>query len=157
MGTLGKKIALFIVLLVILIVMGKLINRFVLPLAKLNSESMYPTYNKGDILFYSKSSPYNVNDVIIFYSSRRIPIVVRIIEINPDSTYKAKGDNPKTNPVPIKSIFLDETRISKEQILGKILFSFNPIIFYVLVYGIEIIIAFLLTKLISAKFLNHKS
>ena len=158
MENLGKKVLLFIVVLVILMVIGKLVNRFVLPVAKLNSESMQPTFNKGDIIFYTKSDSYGVNDIIIFYSTIKDPIVARIIEINSDGTYKAKGDNPKTNPVPIKSQLLDETQISKTQILGKVFnFSLNPVIFILLVRGIQIILALLLTKLFYYRLFEKKA
>jgi len=56
-----------------------------LPLKRLVSGNMEPTYSKGDILIHTEAE-YAVEDIII-YETSRAPSVVRIIEMN-DGTYK---------------------------------------------------------------------
>ena len=41
-------------------------------------------------------------------------------EENGNQYFEAKGDNYKTNPMPIKSQALDETKISQDQVIGKV-------------------------------------
>lgn len=149
MEDLGKKILIFIVLMILLIALSNVLFRFVLPLkaVRLISDNMAPTYDKGDVLFYSQTNEYVVEDVIISETSRGT-IVTRIIEINDDGTFKAKGDG---NAASIVSSLVDETHIQKEQIIGKILFGTKWFIFYPILYIIQIIIALILTKLIYSK------
>ncbi|MBI2652008.1 signal peptidase I [Candidatus Woesearchaeota archaeon] len=147
-----KQIGIFLALMILVVALGNLIFRYIIPIksVKLNSESMAPTYYKGDVLFYSPLISYNINDIILYKPLiRPQSIVVRIIEENPDGTFKVKGDNPQTNPIPIAQ--LDQNNLKKEQIIGKISFGTKSYIFYPLVYGIEIILAILLTILISKK------
>ena len=145
-----KQVGIFVVLLVLFIVLANLAFQYILPILKLNSESMIPTYHKGDVLFYKTSSSYSINDVVVYTSSiLPKPIIVRIIEENPDGTFKAKGDNTKTNPSP--NARLDQNNLKKEQIMGKVLFGANSFIFYLVVYGIEIMFAIILTLVISKK------
>jgi len=149
MEGLGKKIIIFVVLMLIFIGLFNVVFRYLLPInsIKFNSNSMLPTYHKGDILFYTESNSYQVDEVIVV-STKMAPISHRIIEINTDGTYKTKGDN---NPESIKGPYLDETKITNDQIMGKVISSIRGFIFYPIVYGLEIIIALLLTKLIYSK------
>ncbi len=149
MDGMGKKIIIFIVLMILIIGVANVLFRFVLPIkpVKLISGNMEPTHNSGEVLFYGSSNDYKVDDIII-YKPARNPSVVRIIEINDDGTYKAKGDN---NPISISRPDMDETHIQKEQIIGKVSFGTKWYIFYSLSYGIQIIIALLLTQLIYSK------
>jgi len=145
----GKKIITFIISLIVIVSFVNVLFRYVLPTkpVMLRSNSMSPTYHKYDVLIYSKSADYSVNDVILFKTSRT-PIVARIVSINEDGTYKTKGDN---NPVSIQTPALDETQVSRDLIIGKIVFTSNPYLFYNISYGIQILFAFLLTALVSSK------
>ncbi len=145
----GKKIIIFIVLMILIIGLANVLFRFVLPIkpVKMISGSMAPTYNAGDVLFYRGSDTYNIDDIIIYKpSSRPQSIVIRIIEENSDGTFKVKGDaNQATIPA------LDQNNLKKEQIIGKVSFGTKWFIFYPLSYGIQILIALLLTQLIYSK------
>ena len=147
-----KQIGIFLIIMLVLVGLANVTFRYVLPTkpVKLASGNMEPTYSKGDVIFYTQSDNYKVDDIILHETSRA-PSVVRIIEINDDGTFKAKGD---ANPTSISSPGLDETHIPKEKIIGKVSFGTKSFIFYPLVYGIEIIIALLLTILISKKIMK---
>jgi|TARA_Y100000294_G_C8507965_1_gene317510 signal peptidase I len=134
---------------IFLIGLANISFRYVFPTkpVKLASGNMEPTYSKGDVIFYTQSEDYKVDDIILHETSRA-PSVVRIIEINQDGTFKAKGD---ANPTSISRPGLDETRIPNEKIIGKVSFGTKSFVFYPLMYGIEIILALLLTILISKK------
>mgnify|MGYP006287277503 CR=1 FL=1 len=149
MGRKSKKIITFIVLMVLTIVVANALFRFLLPIKpiKMGSESMAPTYNVEDILFYSKSNTYKVDDIIIYKpTSRPQNIVARIIEQNQDGTFKVKGDANRATIPP-----LDQNNLKEEQIIGKVAFGTNWYVFYPLSYGIQIIIALILTQLIYPK------
>jgi len=145
----SRKILIFVVLLILIIAIANVLFRFVLPIKPVRqvSASMTPTYNKGDILFYSHSDSYVVDDIIIYKpSTRPFNVAIRIIEENPDGTFKVKGDgNPATIPT------LDQDNLGKEQIIGKVIGSTKGFVFYPLTYGIYLIIALLLTKLVDSK------
>ena len=80
-------------------------------------------FNKGDIMVLQGRKPKDIKigDVIVFRSRRPDPIIHRVVEKREeDGTYyfKTKGDNYRTNPEPISSMWLDETNISEDQIIG---------------------------------------
>ncbi|MFC1704877.1 signal peptidase I [Nanoarchaeota archaeon] len=80
-------------------------------------------FNKGDIMILRGVKPKDIKagDVIVFKSRRPDPIIHRVVEKwDEDGTYyfKTKGDNPSTNPEPISSMWLDETRINEDQVIG---------------------------------------
>jgi signal peptidase len=148
------KVITFIVTLVILVLLGNIIFRWVSPIkpVKLESESMSPAYEKGDVLFYKNPSSLNIGDVIIFKSNARFDMVARIAEINSDGTYRTKGDNNEKSLNPDNNLGgLDETQIQKTQIYGKIVFKSNPYVFSILSYGLQIVIALALTNPIYNK------
>ncbi|MCK5022945.1 MAG: signal peptidase I [Candidatus Aenigmarchaeota archaeon] len=71
-----------------------------MPVVAVESNSMVPTFYQGDILIIHGArnpSDYTdmlkIGDIIVFsVDGREIPIVHRIIEINPDNSYQTKGD-----------------------------------------------------------------
>ena len=79
--------------------------------------------NKGDILIV-KGVNYDeikVGDIIVFWSERKDPIAHRVTkkwEENGVYFFQTKGDNYKTNYVPIKSTVLDETKIPQAKVIG---------------------------------------
>ena len=153
-----KKLLVFIIVLILVWFLVKHFYAQISPLKPLQlaSESMSPTYNKEDVIFYVKTTDFSINDVVIFYSLKNEFIMARIIEINPDGTYKLKGDNPITNPVPIKNQFLDETSVTKDKTIGKPVFSLNPYLFFIIFIILEILIAKLISNIIYDKFLTSK-
>jgi signal peptidase len=66
-----------------------------MPVVAVESNSMVPVFHKGDILVLRGTGEGEMKvDNIIVYSveGREIPIVHRIVKINPDGTYQTKGD-----------------------------------------------------------------
>lgn len=69
-----------------------------MPIVAVESNSMVPAFYKGDILILQgvSADQLRVGDVIVFSPpNQEIPVVHRIIEINPDGTFQTQGDaNP---------------------------------------------------------------
>ena len=91
-----------------------------MPIVSVVSESMDPILHIGDLLFVMSSEDPQVGDIVIYMPQQECfnldsnaPIVHRIIAIE-DNQYKTKGDN---NPGP------DPCLVSREQIVGKVLFA----------------------------------
>ncbi|MEK6983808.1 MAG: signal peptidase I [Nanoarchaeota archaeon] len=93
-----------------------------------NKFSIFPYkngINKGDLLII-KGANYDeiqIGDLIVFWSTRKDPIMHRVTkkwEENEIQYFETKGDNHKTNPIPIRSAILDETKISYDQVIGRV-------------------------------------
>lgn len=98
-------------------------------------------FNKGDIMVLKGKKPENINagDIIVFWSAKKDPIIHRVVrkwEDNQVYYFQTKGDNYETNPVSIKSPFLDETRISEKQIVGSAVFRI-PILGYIKIWFVD--------------------
>jgi len=103
-------------------------------------------YTSIDILFYSGSESYNVDDYILYRtSSTQSTIIAYITEVNPDGTFKVISSNPE----PIDD--LDQNDLKQEQIIGKVNFSIPMYIFYPVIIIVSIILGFILTRFISKK------
>lgn len=66
-----------------------------MPIVAVESNSMVPTFYRGDILVLQgvPADQLAVGDIIVFSPpSQSTPIVHRIIEINPDGTFQTRGD-----------------------------------------------------------------
>jgi signal peptidase len=86
-----------------------------LPVVAVESRSMEPVFTRGDILGLRGQPSYEIGDIIVFsHGNGKIPIVHRIIAINPDGTYQTKGD-ANSNQLPV------EKSISLDQIHGKVI------------------------------------
>jgi signal peptidase len=89
-----------------------------MPVVAVESNSMVPTFYKGDILVLQgvPSEDLQIGDIIVFSPENyATPIVHRITEINPDGTFQTKGDaNLRQLPF--------EKKITPEQIHGKVIF-----------------------------------
>ncbi len=87
-----------------------------LPIVAVQSDSMVPTFYKGDLLVLqgAQAPDLKVNDIIVFsVDERSTPIVHRIIKINEDGTFQTKGDaNSGQHQF--------ETRIPLDRIHGKV-------------------------------------
>jgi signal peptidase I len=78
-------------------------------------------FNKGDIMVLKGTYPekINIGDIIVFRNHRPDPIIHRVIkkwQENEIYYFQTKGDH-NTNSV--KSLLLDETKISQEDIIGR--------------------------------------
>ncbi|MBM3304186.1 MAG: signal peptidase I [Candidatus Aenigmarchaeota archaeon] len=66
-----------------------------MPVVAVESNSMVPTFSRGDILFLvgKNTSELKVWDIIVYSpEGQSVPIVHRIIAMNPDGTFQTKGD-----------------------------------------------------------------
>ena len=94
-----------------------------MPIVAVESNSMVPTFYRGDILIiqgvrnpadYAKF--LKVGDIIVFSpEGHEVPVVHRIVKINPDGTYQTMGDANNNRQLPF------EKRIRPEQIHGKMI------------------------------------
>jgi signal peptidase len=67
-----------------------------IPVVAVESNSMLPTFSKGDILILhgAPTQQLKVGDIIVFSPSpQQTPVVHRIVEVNPDGTFQTMGDN----------------------------------------------------------------
>jgi signal peptidase len=88
-----------------------------MPIVAVESNSMVPTFYKGDVLILQGVSPeqLKIGDIIVFFpTGQNIPIVHRIIAINSDGTFQTKGD---ANAGQLQF----EKAIKSEQIHGKMI------------------------------------
>ena len=100
-------------------------------------------FNKGDIMILKGKKPENilVGNVIVFWSSKKDPIIHRVVKKwKEDGKYyfQTKGDNYRTNQISIKSVSLDETRISEDQIVGNAI-GRVPMLGYIKIWFVELI------------------
>ncbi|MDI6798717.1 MAG: signal peptidase I [Candidatus Aenigmarchaeota archaeon] len=73
-------------------------------------------FSIGDLPIVQGSGNYSVGDVIVYsVPGQRVPVIHRIIKINPDGSYMTKGDH---NP----SLLPFEHSVKKEWVHGKVIF-----------------------------------
>lgn len=86
-----------------------------MPIVAVESNSMVPTFQRGDILILQgvSAGEIKIGDIIVFSPEDvNTPIVHRVIKINPDNTFQTKGDaNDAQLPF--------EKKITPKQIHGK--------------------------------------
>jgi len=90
-----------------------------IPIVAVESNSMVPTFQKGDILIIQGVSKdeLKIGDVVVFsVPGQPIPVVHRIIKINSDTTFQTKGD-ANNGQLPF------EKSVEYEQIYGKQVFT----------------------------------
>ncbi len=66
-----------------------------MPVVAVESNSMVPVFNKGDILVLrgSAQDELKVGDIIVYsVEGRSVPIVHRVVKLNPDGSFQTKGD-----------------------------------------------------------------
>lgn len=86
-----------------------------MPVVAVESNSMVPTFYRGDLLILQGALPETLSegDVIVFFPlGKSTAIVHRIVDINDDGTFQTKGD-ANTDQLPF------EKRIVPEQIHGR--------------------------------------
>jgi signal peptidase len=67
-----------------------------MPVVAVESDSMIPVFYKGDILLLHgmEKGALKVGDIIVYsVEGRSVPIVHRIVKLNPDGSYQTKGDD----------------------------------------------------------------
>jgi len=101
-------------------------------------------FDKGDIMILKGKNPESIKigDVVVFWSAKKDPIIHRVVkkwQLNSTYYFQTKGDNYRTNPVSIKSAFLDETSISDEQIVGNAVARI-PLLGYIKIWFVELIV-----------------
>lgn len=97
-------------------------------------------FNKGDImiLYGKKHSETQVGSVIVFWSTKREPIIHRVVkkwQEGGQTYFGTKGDH---NPSQIRSTTLDETKISPEQIIGNAVVRI-PLLGYIKIWFVSIL------------------
>jgi signal peptidase len=65
-----------------------------MPVVAVESNSMIPVFYKGDILVLTGTvGGPEIGDVVVYsVAGRSVPIVHRIVKVNPDGSYQTKGD-----------------------------------------------------------------
>jgi len=67
------------------------------PVVAVFSESMVPTYNKGDMIIVVGDKNLSIGDVVVFDSpARSYPIIHRVYNITEDGKILTKGDNNRS-------------------------------------------------------------
>lgn len=96
-------------------------------------------FNKGDIMVLIGKNAENieVGDIIVFKSSRKDPIIHRVVKkMDDDGIYfQTKGDNNKDS---IKSSVLDETNLREDVIIGEAVLKV-PLLGYIKIWFVDII------------------
>lgn len=98
---------------------GSILLNTSVPIVAVESNSMVPAFEKGDILIIQGISPerLEIGDVIVFsVPGKSVPIVHRIIKKNADGTFQTQGD---ANSGQLSF----EKSIKEEQIYGKMIFK----------------------------------
>lgn len=97
-----------------------------MPVVAVESYSMIPVFYKGDILVLRGLVPdeYKVGDIIVFsVPERNVPIVHRIMKINPDGSFQTKGD-ANSAPIDFKKdgvVYYSEQHIDRGNVHGKVM------------------------------------
>lgn len=82
----------------------------------------------GDLPIIQGSNEYRVGDVIVYeVPGQSIPVIHRIIKINPDGTYTTKGDHNS-------GILPFEHSVKKEQIKGRVIFIIPKLGYFKVVF-----------------------
>ena len=100
-------------------------------------------FRKGDIMILRGAKPKDIKigDIIVFKSKRPDPIIHRIVAKWQEEGifyFQTKGDNYRTNPDSIKSVYLDETKIHENQVIGRAVFPI-PFLGYIKIGFVELI------------------
>lgn len=90
---------------------NKPIQPFGITILNVMSDSMKPTFEKGDKIVVKKQKDYEVGDIITYIDNDKNLITHRIIEKYEDGLI-TKGDNNNTE---------DKEKVRKNQVLGKII------------------------------------
>jgi signal peptidase I len=98
------------------------------PVVAVFSQSMVPTFYKGDMIVVYGDNDISVGDIIVFEApNRKYPIIHRVIEINSEEI-KTKGDNNE---------YADPWKIDKNDIYGKAVLKF-PLLGWVKIIFVEL-------------------
>lgn len=141
-----KKIIIFIGFFIFLLMLFAILTNFILPVKTVIISGDVGKYNSGDILFYTESEAYEINEYILYKpSTKQVNYIAEIVDINSDGTFKVIGADPESIDE------LDQNNLKQNQIIGKIIYSSPFYIFYPISIIITIIFAYIITHFISKK------
>ena len=104
-----------------------------LGIAIINSGSMQPTLNIGEMILIQEKKEYNVNDIVVF-SETDFLVTHRIIEVN-EKEISTKGDANNIKDEPISKQNIQGKVIYHSEILGWVLnYSIRPSILIIMIY-----------------------
>ncbi len=99
-------------------------------------------FNKGDIMVLSgkKAENINVGEVVVFWSSKRDPIIHRVVKKWQEGGlyyFQTKGDNNGASiNSPLRPPYIDETRIGQDKIVGNSVLRI-PLLGYIKIWAVE--------------------
>ena len=111
----------------------------------IETESMIPTLNPGELILSEYMEEYEVGDIITFdYENSEVPITHRVVEIDQEGNYITKGDNNNVQ---------DALATDQEDVIGKLIYNRadlgNIIIFMKSVVGIIMLFIIPITILLT--------
>lgn len=104
--------------------------------------------NKGDILIVGPPKNLKIGDVVLYLDGFPYATTPRLIEQNEDYTYLGLHDN---NPAPLIQQGHDETKIQVQNITDKVYFRIWSPLWYAILYGIQIFLAWWITTIAMRK------
>lgn len=111
----------FIICLILFILYSKffsqksIINPFGIQILIVESNSMFPEFEKGNIIIIKEEKEYNIGDIITFLDDTGTLVTHRIIEKYEDGFF-TKGDNNNTQ---------DKEKVTIPKISGKVIYVFK--------------------------------
>lgn len=111
----------FIICLILFILYSKffsqksIINPFGIQILIVESNSMFPEFEKGNIIIIKEEKEYNIGDIITFLDDTGTLVTHRIIEKYEDGFF-TKGDNNNTR---------DKEKVTIPKISGKVIYVFK--------------------------------
>jgi signal peptidase len=127
------------------ILAGEKIDTILYRVYAIETGSMVPTFNPGELIVVKRTNSYKVEDIITFdYQNSDVPITHRIVEIQEDGKYVTKGDD---NPVN------DAYPVDKDDVIGEVVYNHsdwgNIILFMKSVVGIIVLFIIPITVLLT--------
>lgn len=133
------------ILISLFILAGEKIDAIKYHIYAIETGSMIPVFNPGELILVEETVEYEVLDVITFdYVNSDKPITHRVVEITEDGMYVTKGDNNFVNDV-------EETDV--DDVIGEVIYNApnlgNIIIFMKSVVGIIVLFIVPITILLT--------
>lgn len=154
MGFVTKSITFFLTSFLFLITFFFLFSQLNFPgnykILLVQSGSMSPAINTGDLVIVKTNQKYKKNDIITFLSNKKVNVTHRIVKIE-DKNITTKGDANQVN---------DQETINLNQVLGKVFFTL-PYFGYLIIFvktipGLIILIVIPSTIIVYQEFIQIK-
>lgn len=114
------------------------------------SGSMSPALNTGDVVIVKPISSYQINDIVTFNSHQNFTVTHRITQLD-DNSFITKGD---ANSV------VDQEQVNRSQVLGKVFITIPKIGYFIMFVkslpGLIVLIIIPSTLIIYQEFLEIK-